>query len=107
MKTLAVWTLVVVNVLLGSALFARFGKQNTAFAQAGRPSDYVMITGELSATNNAVVYLLDTTNGQLGGLLFDPSRGRFDPLLPLDLPRFFDQGVQSGGQQGGNNRPRR
>jgi hypothetical protein len=100
------WGLIGVNVALGMALLARFGHQSTAIAQVGRPSDYLMITGEINGNQNAVLYLLDTTNGTLGAMVFDPSRNRFDQMSPIDLNRQFDQ-VPAGGApaRGGNPRP--
>lgn len=96
MKSLALWSLVILNVVLGGILLARFGRENTAIAQVGRPADCTMIPGEIIGNSNAVIFLIDTTNGKLGGMIFDPTRSRFDLLPPIDLARVLDAGAAGG-----------
>lgn len=103
MKSLTLLSLIVLNVVLAGALLAKYGHDNTAVAQLGRPADYAMITGEINGNTNSVIYLVDTTNGQLGAMIFDPTRSRFDLLPPIDLGRVLDQALQGGAQPGGNN----
>ena len=102
MKSMTLWALVVLNVVLGMAMVARFGRENTAVAQVGRPSDYVMITGEINGNANSIIYLVDTTNGMLGAFIFDPTRSKFDVMPPIDLGRILDSAAQGGGAPGGN-----
>lgn len=103
MKSIALWSLIVLNVVLGMTLFARFGKENTAVAQAGRPSDYLMIPGQVVGGSNSVIYILDMTNGMLGAMTFDPSRSRFDLMQPIDVNRLFDQSQNPGNIAPNNN----
>ena len=51
MKTVALWTLIVMNAVLLAVFASRMTKSNTAQAQAaGRPGDYLMIPGQITAT---------------------------------------------------------
>lgn len=95
-------SLVGLNVVLALLLVGKF-RQSTAFAQLGRPADYLMITGEINGNTNAVIYLVDLSNGLVGGMIFDPTRSRFDLLPPVDLARVLET-AQPGN---GNNRPNR
>jgi hypothetical protein len=108
MKTLALWSLVAANVVLGSCLLAKYGKESTAVAQVGRPSEYLMVPGSVVGGNNAVIYIVDMSNGMLGAMSFDPTKSRFDPMAPIDLNRLFDTAAQGGAGGAGNPRaPRR
>jgi len=96
-RSLAVWALVAVNVVLGMSLLARFGKENTAVAQVGRPGDYLVVPGTVVGSTDSVIYLLDMTNGVLGAMSFSAPSGQFEFLQPIDLNRLFDEAQRSGG----------
>lgn len=100
------WTLVVINAVLAACLLARYGKQATAVAQVGRPSDYLMLPGTVIGSQDAVIYILDMSNGLLGAMSFNSSQGTFDVLQPIDINRLMENALQSGGTAPGN-RPRR
>ena len=89
MRSKAVWALIVVNALLLGNLVFR-GLLSSAHAQAGgsRPSDYLMVTGEVVGGNASVVYIVDTRNGLLNGRVLN-GRGQLEDLLPqpIDLKR--------------------
>jgi hypothetical protein len=88
MKSKAIWALAVVNVLLLASLCLR-GLTPAAHAQAGaRPSDYIMIPGEVIGGNNSIIYIVDTRNGLLGARTLDP-QGKLlvDMGAPIDLNR--------------------
>jgi hypothetical protein len=63
--------LVVLNLLLGAAIYMRLGGERTANAQigAGR-SSYATVSG--FSGGQAVVYILDVTNGNLIAVKTDP-----------------------------------
>ena len=89
MKKQILWALAGLNVLLVMTLAGRLSSDNTAMAQGvKRPSDYVMIPGEVSGGSSAVVYIIDTGSGQLGAMTYDdsgkPTVGRARTLgLPM------------------------
>ena len=89
MRSKAVWALIAINALLLGNLVFR-GLVPSAHAQAGaaRPSDYLMVTGEVVGGNASVVYIVDTRNGLLNARLLD-GRGQLVDLLaqPIDLNR--------------------
>lgn len=92
MKYRILWALAGLNVLLVMTLAARLTSENTAMAQAKRPSDYVMIPGEVTGGSSAVVYIIDTGSGQLGAMTYDDSGRQLNTMPPLDLARVFDGG---------------
>jgi hypothetical protein len=99
MKRRLLWALIAFNVLLAVTLAARVSGDNTASAQAPsgahRPSDYIMIPGEVTGGASAVVYIIDTSNGLLGAMTYDDSVKQLNTMPPIDLARVFEQG---GGQ---------
>jgi hypothetical protein len=117
MKDRILWALVALNVLLVITLAARYSSQNSAMAQARRPSDYIMIPGEVTGGSSAVVYIIDTSNGILGAGTYDDSRKEINTMPPIDLSRVFQTtpsvpprggaagGAAAPGAAGGNVRP--
>jgi hypothetical protein len=96
MKKRILWTLAGVNLLLVMTLAARLTSDNTAMAQVKRPSDYVMIPGEVSGGSSAVVYIIDTGSGQLGAMTYDDSQKQLNTMPPIDLARVFEAGGTGG-----------
>src|SRR5580765_3676242 len=96
------WTLIVLNLLLVITLIARLtpGGENAAVAQVRRPADYIMIPGEVNGGSAMVVYILDTTNGLLGAMVYDDSQRVLNTMPPLDLSRVFETGGGVGGPRG-------
>jgi hypothetical protein len=96
MKRRFLWALVALNVLLAITLAARVSGDNAAIAQAPaanhRPSDYIMIPGEVTGGASAVVYILDTSNGLLGAMTYDDSVKQLNTMPPIELARVFEQG---------------
>ena len=105
MKTVILWGLVLLNVLLLAAFVGRISGSDVAGAQGRRPADYVLIPANIAEEgSSAVVYMLDTTNGVLGGMVFDDSRKELNTMQPINIDRVFSAGdtVQTGGT---NTRP--
>src|SRR5690242_11666850 len=106
MKNTILWSLVVINAALLAGLLGRAVKDNTALAQqapmARRPGDYVMVPGEVTGGSSSVVYILDSTNGLLGGMSYNDSTRRIETMNPIPVGRNFDanpvagQGAQTG-----------
>lgn len=93
MQKRILWALAGLNVLLVMTLAGRLSSDNVAHAQGvKRPSDYVMIPGEVSGGTSAVVYMIDTGNGMLGAMTYDDAQKQLNTMAPIDLARVFDAG---------------
>ena len=66
MKNKVIWALGALNLLLLLSLLTSLTAP--AQAQAGRPSDYLMIPGEIIGGNNAIIWVIDSRNGQLSAV---------------------------------------
>ncbi len=103
MKSVLLWTLVVVNALLLLGFIGRVQQDNSAIAQpaaARRPGDYLMIPGEVIGGINGLVYVLDTVNGQLSAMTWDDSQKRLAHMRPIDLGAVFQQARQNQPRRG-------
>jgi len=115
MKSTMLWSLVVVNAVLLAALLGRAMRDNAALAQQPpvnrRPGDYILIPGEVTGGSSSVVYILDTTNGLLGGMSYNDSTHRIETMTPIPVGRNFDNtpgGVNPNGPvRPGYSQPRR
>src|SRR5687768_14299196 len=98
MKSTVVWALVALNCVLLAALVGRYVKPNEALAAGGRRGDYIIIPGEVAGGNNAVVYILDTSNRKLSArVLNNAGRDwRLDDMAPIDLDRIL---TEEGGDE--------
>ena len=101
MNQRVLWALAALNVLLVITLAARFSSENSAIAQARRPSDYIMIPGEVTGGSSAVVYIIDTSNGILGAGIYDDSRKEINTMPPIDLSRVFQTNPTAPPRPGG------
>jgi len=91
MKTNVMWALVALNVLLLVGLIVPLGRSNVARAQAGgRPSEYLMIPGEVIGGNSAVIYVVDEEKQELSALSLDQKGNAIDSMAPIDLRRIFE-----------------
>lgn len=87
MKNKVIWALGALNLLL---LLSLFTSLNTpAQAQAGRPSDYLMIPGEIIGGNNAIIWVIDSRNQQLSAVTLSQNNKQIDMMAPMDLKRVF------------------
>jgi hypothetical protein len=73
----------------------RLVKPNAAYAQAGRPGEYIMLAGNIIGGNGAMIYIIDQTSRQLSGLIVD-QKGKLEAVRPLELDRAFDVGKKPG-----------
>ena len=106
MKKRILWALAGLNVLLVMTLAGRLTSDNMALAQGvKRPSDYIMIPGDVSGGTSAVVYMIDTSNAMLGAITYDDSAKQLNTMPPIDIGRVFEGGG-GGGAAGGPNNPR-
>ena len=86
-RSTLVWALVALNVLLTAALVGRWMKPSTAMAQAraARPGDYIIVPAQVVGGNGAIVYIIDTTRGQLSAMSLE--NDRLASMAPVDLGR--------------------
>ena len=91
LRSTLLWALVALNVLLLAALAGNWMKPNNAMAQQGaaRPGDYIIVPAEVVGGNGAIVYVVDTTRGQLSAMGLD--QNRLVTMAPVDLNRVFDR----------------
>ena len=104
MKNVILWGLVLLNVLLLAAFVGRLSGNDAARAQGRRPAEYLLIPANIAEEgSSAVVYMLDTDNSILGGMVFDDSRKELQTMQPINIERIFatGEGVTTGT---GNNR---
>ena len=93
MKNMILWGLVLLNALLLTAFIGRISGSDSAVAQNRRPADYVLIPANIAEDgSSAVVYMLDSTNGVLGGMVFDDSRKELNTMAPINIERVFQAG---------------
>ena len=86
MKSSVLWGLIGLNALL---LFIYVGHFSPAQAQVHRPSDYLLIPGELQQGLTEGVYIVDTTNGFLGAMAYDDTSHQLQVMPPLNLNQLF------------------
>ena len=114
MKNVILWGLVLLNVLLLTAFVGRISGNDSAMAQNRRPADYLLIPAAITEDgSSAVVYMLDTDNNMLGGMVFDDSRKELLTMQPINIERIFStaEGISTGsgntrGEGNTNTKPR-
>ena len=104
MKNVILWGLVLLNVLLLTAFVGRISGHDAALAQNRRPADYLLIPADIAEDgSSAVVYMLDTDNNMLGGMVFDDSRKELITMQPINIERIFQAGEGVGTAAGAGN----
>ena len=90
LKSKPVWALVALNALLLAVLVGRWMKPAAAVAAqaAPRAGDYLIVPAEVVGGNGAIVYIVDTTKGQLSAMGLE--NNRLASMAPIDLNRVFD-----------------
>ncbi|HWE94906.1 MAG TPA: hypothetical protein VG269_13150 [Tepidisphaeraceae bacterium] len=94
MRSKTVCALVVLNVVLLASLCFRNAFTRTAAAApaagALKPSEYLMIPGEVNGGNAGVIFIVDTRNGWLTARTLDAgAKPHIIDMQPLDLNRIF------------------
>lgn len=97
MKTVALWTLVVANVLLAATFIGRHSVPNSAVAQSRRPGDFLMIPGDVTGGSSSVVYIVDTVNGELSAMVYDDTRRELGTMPRINLARDFEAAMKNRG----------
>lgn len=89
MKNKVIWALGALNVLLALGLLTPLVQP--AEAQAVRPSEYLMIPGEIIGGNNAVVWVIDGRNQQLSAITLGQNGKTLETMQPINLARIMGQ----------------
>jgi hypothetical protein len=96
MKSAALWTLIIINVVLLVSFINRVTGGNVAMAQQrNRPGDYLMIPTEIQGSTNGVVMVVDQTEGTMSAFTYDDANNRFDSMPKLDLQKLFNAANQA------------
>ena len=89
MKSTVLWGLVGLNAVLLFLFAGQFNHVSMAQAQIRRPADYLLIPGEVSGGSTSLVYIIDSTNGQLGAISYDDSSRTLQTMPEIDLTRIY------------------
>jgi len=90
MKRFAIWSLAILNVLLVAGLVNQSFFSTPAHAQAGRrPSEYLMVPGDVNGLPNGVVFMLDVNSGMLSMMSYDGRQ--LDAAPPIDLNNILER----------------
>ena len=95
MKSAVFWGLLALNVLLVAVLWNKYSPENQARAQA-RPSDYLTVPGVLTGVPTGVVFIVDTSRGELSAMTYDDTRDALIPMPKIDLGQVFKAGAGVG-----------
>ena len=97
LRSKQVWALVALNALLLAALVGRWLQPSAVMAQAAgnRAGDYIIVPAEVVGGNGAIVYIVDSTHGQLSAMGLE--NDRLGAMAPIDLNRVFD--ARGGGRR--------
>ena len=90
MKSTVLWGLVGLNAVLLFLFAGQFNHLSPAQAQLHRPADYLLIPGEVTGGSTALVYVIDSTNGQLGAISYDDSSKTLQTMPEIDLNRIYN-----------------
>ncbi len=96
--TLALWAMVVVNLVLLAVVIGRYARPNAALAQAAAlaPGDYIDAPGAIAGQTDDVVFVLDTRNVLLSVMEYNSARNMFSNTQAIEVGRV----LQSGGGPG-------
>ena len=100
MKSVMLWALGALNVLLAVVLVNKFIPEQKAMAQVGRPSDYQMVPGEFNGVSTGLVFIIDTSKGELSAMTYDDTTNAILVFPKIDLTQVFKagQGIGNGGK---------
>jgi hypothetical protein len=87
MKNKVIWALTATNVLLLLGLTTRLTAP--AQAQAARPSEYLLIPGEIVGGNSAIVWIIDSRNRELSAVTSNANGKGIDMMTSIDLKRLL------------------
>ena len=90
-KSIALWALVALNVMLVAVLVGRHAPDNKAHAAAPNinAAELLAVPGHLPGVVNGVVFLIDTQSRQLTALTFDAPTQKLRPIPPIDIGKLL------------------
>jgi hypothetical protein len=97
-RTLVLWAMVVVNVVLLAVVIGRYSRSNAAMAQAAAlaPGDYIDAPGAIAGQTDDVVFVLDTRNVLLSVMEYNSARNLFSNTQAVDVGRVLQNGAAAG-----------
>jgi hypothetical protein len=90
MKLSVLVALAGLNAILLCAFVGRVFHPASASAQIHRPADYLLIPGNMQTGLTDAVYIVDTTNGQLGAMAYDDSSHTLQVMPPINLDAIYN-----------------
>ena len=97
MKSVLLWTLVAVNVLLVALFIGKHSPSNSAMAQQRRPGDFLLVPGDVTGGSSSLVYVVDTANGELSAMVYDDTRRELGAMPKINLARDFEAALKNRG----------
>lgn len=96
MKSVILWSLVLLNAVLLMAFLDRVTHPQFASAQVRRSGDYLLISGDVQGQPTSLVYVLDQSNGLLGAMSYDDSSHKLG-VMPssIDIAAVFQEAMNS------------
>jgi hypothetical protein len=90
-RTLVLWALAVVNLVLLAVVIGRYTRPNAAMAQAAQlpPGDYIEAPGIMNGQSDGVVFVLDTRNVLLTVMEYSTSAKQFSNTAAIDVGRIL------------------
>jgi hypothetical protein len=104
MKSAVLWGLGALNVALAVAVVNKY--MTPAYAQVNRPSDYLMVPGQVTGISTGMVFIVDTSKGELSMMTYDDTQSSLIPYPKIDLVRVFKEGQGIGAGQPNKVKPR-
>ncbi len=95
MRRKILYALAGANLVLGAMCLMNFFQTPEATAQARRPSEYVMIPGDIPGGQTSIIYVVDTTNGALSAMAYDAAHNQLNFMPPMNLEAAFAAGQRA------------
>ena len=87
MRSKKIWALVLLNVTLLATLCLPNPFTGVAKAAGARPSEYLMVSGEVQGGVSGVVFAVDTRNQMLTAFTLDATSKKIEAMPSIDLKR--------------------
>lgn len=97
MKSTVIWSLVLLNAVLVGSLVGRWVEPR-ANAQARRPAEYLAIPAEVQGGLAGLVYVVDTSNGEMTAIAYDENKKRLDAMPRMNLQAIFTGAGRGAGR---------
>ena len=96
MKRTVLTTLLVINAVLATTLVMKFMPANVAEAQIRRPGEYIVIPAEVQGGNAGVVFIVDTTTGEMSAIALDEGAKKLAAMPRMNLTEMLNNAAGGG-----------